>query len=154
MLCILHPGFLQFYQKSNHVSLARHVPYEPMLLIVYSSIILWMFSKVFCWVFFSPYFLFPLSTCSVLSQNKVCLELDSLFSKALFFSLLMFEAILAMLCNFSEIIFKGLVFSCALRDVFNFGCLDGCCCFLYFCTMNSKFLLFTFHQPSAFNKDK
>lgn len=40
MLCILHPGFLQFYQKSNHVSLARHVPYEPMLLIVYSSIIL------------------------------------------------------------------------------------------------------------------
>lgn len=105
-------------------------------------------------VFFSPYFLFPLSTCSVLSQNKVCLELDSLFSELLYFSLLMFEAILTMLCNFSEIIFKGFVFSCALRDVFNLGCLDGCCCFLYFCTMNSKFLLLTFHQPSAFNKDK
>lgn len=113
MLCIFHPGFLQFYQKSNHVSLARHVPYEPMLLIAYRSIILWMFRGVFwgCLEFFSVYFLFLLSNCSVLSHYRICLKLNSLFNKPLFFPLLMFEAILAMLYDFSEIIFEGLVFS-------------------------------------------
>ena len=61
--------------------------------------------------FFSVYFLFPLSNCSVLSHYRICLKLDFFFNKPVFFPLLMFEAILAMLYDFSEIIFEGLVFS-------------------------------------------
>lgn len=118
MLCIFHPGFLQFYQKTNHVSLAQHVPYELMLLIAYHrSIFLWMFRGVFWGWFFSVYFLFPLSNCSVLLHYRIHLKLDSLFNKPLF-PLLMFEAILAMLYDFSEIIFEGLVFSVCTQ-----GCL-------------------------------
>lgn len=74
MLCIFHPGFLQFYQKSNHVFLAQHVPYEAMLLIAYRSIILWVFRGVFWgWFFFFHLFSFPPQQlfCSFTLQNML-----------------------------------------------------------------------------------
>lgn len=79
MLCISHPGVLHFYQKSNHVSLARHVPYEPMLLIIVPLFFECLeecfgvvsFVSFFCLFSFSPQQMF----CSFSLQNMFEIKL-------------------------------------------------------------------------------